>query len=1094
MSRKLKILLVVLGGLLALVIVLLATIDLDEVLTATVNRFLPRVEQALGRSVKIERVSTTVFTGFGAKLEGITVGPRADAPAGAPPFARAEQIRVSLAAWPALVSKGKDLQIREVAIRGLEVDLVRRPDGTLSYDDIVQRLTAGEEPAEPSAPLTEEELAYLRGLKVKRIALEDAALRFTDEATGGAPFQGRVEGLTIEVLGLQASEPLELRVRARVFADRENLRLGARTLPLPADLISNLQPGLTELSLWVEQLDVTRLTPYLGQELPVKLVSSTLDADLQATGLAIAPDSETKLRGTLRVTGLQLEGGEPFDLRLAPDVTVRGVGDEVDLHGLTVEIAGMKLEAAGELRQLLSGLPRFKGARLAVQGLDLGRLQALAPPLGAALPPGTRLAGPLALEATGDGDTRQQQITLALDLGPATVVLPGTIHKEAGVALATQARLRYAPGLLQVESLSLDAGSLQLRGKGDVDLAAKKADLTITAAPFPLDGLVRLIPAIAAATPPGVSYAGTGSLQATVKGGGDALDGQLRVNLSGSRVEVPGARLVGDAGLDLTVRGNADDLRAELRLDLDGTDLLVPETLAKPAGTPAHLAAKVQLAQERLQIGQAELVLGPLTALVSGVAALGRGSSDLNLEVRRTELAPLAAVLLPLRPFAGGGGALALKMHVAGDAAHPGTLSGTLHDFELGLGRSTVRARGALARLDPLQANVDLSSPNLDLDELLALLGGGEAETESSSGGTPVLPADLELQGKLTVAQGVFSATRFRDLVADLQVARGVVELRTLAVKAFDGTISASGTRLDLSRPQPVFHARARMEKVDSRALLSDQTTLGSLLSGRLSATVDVQGEGFEFATFSRNLAGTLEGSVSDGNIHTANLLGSVVGPLLDYLPKEAARPPALRLGAAQGTPFRTLAGKFKVQGGKLNLIDALQLATPEGLVELAGEIGLDQALGLKGTYHLSPPTVAAMTANRYTPKEALPVALLVGGTLLAPRLEGVDLATTGRAIARGYLENALGGRVEDLRDQATERAREAVDAARQQAEQRAREAADQARQRAEQERRKAEEAARQAAQDAKERARKEAERARKRAEEEAKKRLHGLF
>ncbi len=1100
MRRPAKIGLVLLGLVLLAGVGLYLSIDLDEVLSRETQRLLPRIEQQLGRKVSVARVRTRLGGSIGGSLEGITLGPAAGAPADAPAPLQVAELRLRMAFWPALLSLGKDLRIEEVVLRGVHLRVARDAAGRLSYQDVIERLAAPGAPTEPAttpaeAAAAEAELrAYLRGLAVARVALEDARIDLRDEASGGAAVEGSVEGLQVELLGLRAGHPLDLKVRARVFAAQENLRLDARSLALGEDLLETTGMGLQSLTLHSEALDLGRIAPYLGPGLPVQIDAARLSSDLTLENLSLDPSREARVAGGLRLSGLRLQGGEAFDLSLETRLVARRGGDEVQIDALDLDVGGLTLRAKGLASGLLGGLPHFKGLEVDAPAVELGLLLARLPPLAAALPKGSKLSGPLSLALRADGDPQHQEIGLQLSATATRILLPGSLDKAAGVPLELGYQGAHGGGKLSIADLKLRFGPIALAGKGSVDLAQSQADLSIASQPFSLEALLKLLPSLTGAAPAGLSYGGQGRFSLQAKGGAQGLALTLDAGVAQAAVEAPGLGLQGAVDLRLEASGRPDALNAALRVELGGAGLRIPDTLDKPSGMPAHLALQIRRTGAVIDLSQAELVLGPLAGQASGRVALG-GASDLKLSLARTDLGALAKIVPPLAPFAARGGHLALSARAQGDLLQPPSLKAQLESLDLGLGRSSLKLQGQMERLEPLTASFSLDSPYLDLDELLAALAGqSPAEPAQSEPAAPQLPKDWKVTGRLRVAKGRLNAAEFQQLEGDLAIAQGVATLNRFQLRAFEGTLDAGGTQVDLSGSEPAFRAKARIVGMDATALLTSQTSLGDTLAGKLGAGLEVSGRGLAFDRFAKTLSGSLDGQLKKGELRRANLGGETLGGLLRALPAGLGGPRADALRSQRGTPVDDLAARFRIQDGRMTLVEDLQLRSGADAVTLGGSVGLDKSLDLRGVYAVAPSTLALITGGRLKPQGPVPISLRVGGTVLRPRIESVGVEAAAAGLAKSVVGDRAAALVQDAREQAEARARAAAAEAEAEARRRAGEAAERGRQEAERARQRAEAEARRARQEAERRAREEAERARKKAEAEAKKRLRGLF
>jgi uncharacterized protein involved in outer membrane biogenesis len=134
---------------------LILTWRLDAILNAQKDQQLPKLSQRLGRPVKIGRIATTFFSGFGVTVEDISIGADPATPADSMPLASVGKVRVRAALLPAIFSLGKRIRVSELRIESPVVNIVRLPDGRLNLDQLMDRLDdAAPAPSAPEEPMS----------------------------------------------------------------------------------------------------------------------------------------------------------------------------------------------------------------------------------------------------------------------------------------------------------------------------------------------------------------------------------------------------------------------------------------------------------------------------------------------------------------------------------------------------------------------------------------------------------------------------------------------------------------------------------------------------------------------------------------------------------------------------------------------------------------------------------------------------------------------------------------------------------------------------------------------------------------------------
>ena len=137
------------------------------------KRLQQRVKAILGRDVKVGQISTS-FVPLGVEVRDIVVAGRTDKD---DPLLKLDSVFFSAGVWAAIKSAGTKLSLNAMILDGLTINLVREADGSLSYEDVVKRLTDGPPPEEAPKPLDPEVVMVIKQLELKRIALENARFR-----------------------------------------------------------------------------------------------------------------------------------------------------------------------------------------------------------------------------------------------------------------------------------------------------------------------------------------------------------------------------------------------------------------------------------------------------------------------------------------------------------------------------------------------------------------------------------------------------------------------------------------------------------------------------------------------------------------------------------------------------------------------------------------------------------------------------------------------------------------------------------------------------------------------------------------------------
>lgn len=245
MGKALKIIGICVGVLLALLVIAVAVVPYvipwGSILTGAVS-------DGTGRPASVQEVSLSLWGGLEVEVKGLVVQ---DLPRWGPrPLLKLERLRLQADLLPLLASK---VVVRDAAVQGLEVSLVKDPRGRINWQDMPAH-RVGEATAEPEAPGPLAEGNVL----VSRARVEGARLYLRNLATGQSgelPLNkleltsdlgaGGASGrLDLEMPGLQ------LKVTGRSQGLGADLKVEQALVEMEMDLaplaqrLSSLQPGL----------------------------------------------------------------------------------------------------------------------------------------------------------------------------------------------------------------------------------------------------------------------------------------------------------------------------------------------------------------------------------------------------------------------------------------------------------------------------------------------------------------------------------------------------------------------------------------------------------------------------------------------------------------------------------------------------------------------------------------------------------------------------------------------------------------------------------------------------------------------------------
>ena len=1071
--------LLLVGGAFALV-----AVYFDDIVNAQKDEHLPRVEAMLGRKVQVGDISTS-FVPLGVEVRNVVVAGRKEGDA---PLLELERVFFSAGVWHALKSAGTELQLNAMIIDGLTINLVREADGSLSYEDVLERLAEGPPPEEAPKPLDPEVIKFIQQLQLKRVALENSRFRLVDKATGGAAAETHINDLVVEMDDVVLASPFEVHVGAAVFAEKSNFDLRVKVGPVPIGKEGAPFP-IHWIALKADGIDLSRAMPYLPAGTPMNIQSARFRADLRVDD-PLQANGRIKIKGDLAVDKLSvglMEAGKPFDFKISPNVEVDQKAGLVDLTGFAIAFDDMKITANGRVEGLNDPQPTFKNLTVKTDNLDLGRLTEMLPDIQSRLPKGSKLSGLFELDIAASGDPTNQQVKADVNLDAAGIVLPGAFAKPAGTPLNTQFEADRKDKDLDLKSLKLALGPMGLSLAGTIrNFDNPTFNITGDTGRFDINGLVRLLPNVAKAIPPDVKVAGQMRVKVSLLGNPSNIDSNVLLELAGANLAVPGTTIQGGGTVALTAKGDPSSAMAvNVDAGLTGLGVKAGDAFSKPAGTPFVVKLAATRAGEALNISSLVLDLGPLSVTGSGRATPG-GAVDVNATIGRFSVAELATMLPALKESPIAGATLGMKLALAGNPNKQSTIKAGLEDFYFAMGSSSLTGKASVENLDAPKIRFTFSSPNLDLDEMFPPSDEAAPAEEGESGPLPPIVKKINAAGSLRIARGRSTGAAFTNFVATLTMAAGVLRFSALDFDAYEGHFTAAPTMLDLGATERVFDMNVAMRNVNAQMLLAEQADLPQTLSGRMNTQFKVKGRGNDWPAMSKTITGALGAQLQKGVFHGADVNSAVVEPVANKIPGGLIKKPK----GVRGTALKSLAAKFSIANGKATLVEPMIAQTPQGPLELSGYIGLDKALNLTGTLKLNPATVAQMTANKVKTSKPMPVGLTIGGTVDSPRITGVEVGKLVELLGTELAKSMGLAQLMEAKEKALE--------AKRQAEAMARAKLNEAKAKAQAARKQATDIARKKKKELEDKARKkkaEAEKkAKAKAKKEAKKRLKGLF
>jgi hypothetical protein len=841
----------------------------------------------------------------------------------------------------------------------------------------------------------------------------------------------------IEVKGQVTTRGLVLRDALGATATKAERALAPRGAP--ADLDVNLDVALRGDSTSVKALSL-------------KGVGADISGALEVQGGGLAGLKQAAVKGKVADLGRLLAILPPSLAALPPEVAIEGPLDlSLEKSGPTLK-GGVVLDGA-RVRYLSTD-----DAGVTSASFDKAAGKALNLTLTGAEGKGTldisdfalvidtvKLGGKLSLpmddKAPFSADVHSGAVSLASLQGliPPFAAAIGRGQKVDGtvqidVVATDQGGKQVADAAIALSNMDVNLEGTTVRGKGSLSVKASPGgdDVGIVAV-ADFDGLAVQKGSGADVTlnkPAGLPL----RLDADVKKGKDAaLINAVKLVIGKSSITGKG---------DVKGLGGKDE---RLALDFGTVDLAfndlrqaLPGASSLPAG--GRLKGAVSLrgatAVEKLGVDVKNLDMVFGTSVLKGNVAVD------NLDTPRLDI-DLPTVNLAFDDLRGlsdstadlpAGGRLEGTLKLKGDTGRLATMSVDATIKRLLAAKSDLSGTLSVKNLDKPQFTMTTQSDLLDVDALRAAFGGGDDDAstppkkdENPSGlskSTRDLLAGVNGRATMKAKRAIVKGMTMTDFNGVLVMTRGVAKFETLEFGFYGGTVTASGTLLDLPSEKTKYDLRLNGTNIDFGAVVAAHSPIGRVFKGTVSPKLEVKGRGLAPGDFAITADGPA--ALSFKQLIIGGL--DVLGPIGDAM--KAGKATGFNTAAAKKEPGLTLSNFTALTefiGGKLKLQKPIEADTPMGKMKIEGTTGLDAKLDLRSTLQLTPQMIATMTGGKVKVKEPVPVPMKIGGTWDKPQVSGVDVKALLAAVVGDAAKDVIDKGKDAAKDAAEDAAKDAL-------------------------------------------------------------------
>jgi AsmA protein len=380
------------------------------------------------------------------------------------------------------------------------------------------------------------------------------------------------------------------------------------------------------------------------------------------------------------------------------------------------------------------------------------------------------------------------------------------------------------------------------------------------------------------------------------------------------------------------------------------------------------------------------------------------------------------------------GGRYEGSLKVKGDTGRLATMTIDATIKRLLAARSDLSGSLSVKNLDKPQFTMSMQSDLLDVDALRASFGGGDddartppKQNENPSGlgkSTRDMLAGVSGKATLKAKRAIVKGMTMTNFTGVLTMTRGVAKFETLDFGLYGGTVTASGTLLDLPSEKTKYDLRLSGTDIDFGAVVAAHTPIGRIFKGTVSPKLQVKGRGLAPGDFAISADGPA--SLSFKQLVIGGL--DVLGPIGDAM--KAGKATGFNAAAAKresGLTLSNFTALTEFMGGRLRLQQPVEADTPLGRMRIEGTTGLDARLDLRSTLQLTPQTIATMTGGKVRVKDPVPVPMRIGGTWDKPQVSGVDVKALLAAVVGDAAKDVIDKGKDAARDAAKDAAKDAL-------------------------------------------------------------------
>ncbi len=845
------------------------------------------VRDATGRELIIEgNMELSIFPWIGLKTGPVILNnpPKF----GTDPMARAEQADIQLKLIPLF---HRQVMMKTVFLKGLDLRLIKTPDGKTNWEDLAGKGQAEEVPA--SSP------SRVAGLDIQGLKLTAAKLAMEDRTTGSS---FRINSLNLRTGRFKPGSPCPLDIQFNLDSSHPLINAG---VDIKTEM--SLFPDEARAVLNQTRLKLTVLEMNSDPKDPKAGISGAVDigGDVSVNW----GKSHVKIEGLTLDTDIKGKGIPAGATRLAAKAGVDLDWNAGTLHVSDLDAAIDDAPLKGWVRMNDFSHPQIK-FDLNVGEMDLNRY----------LPPDQK---------EGKKSRGKSKAKTGQDSGR-PVVMPN-VSGSLRVAGLRMREMRFSDIRLKATP---NAGTIPFKSIAGGKKSAQGATPLGVDLQFHLDSAKPVIRT-------GVDL--KTDLGLFLSKGQAALRG-TRLTLSVDEFNPEGqdkksalngvANIGGDLLVNWTVgRFKADGLTLKSRLK--GGSLPGGAADADLSGNADFDWKKGTLSVTGLNLGAYDM---RLTRDVKADHLLSKPQVVTDLDIRQFSPKKLMQLLGQAPPETRDPKALEklqarFRLSASPDAIRISNLNAKLDDTAL-------RGRVGVERFDPLKLRFDLTADQIKLDRYLR---PRPSRREDGKEKGPVKRADppekiktADIDGTLRVGRLQANQLKASDVRLAITGKEGLFTIKPLSANLFRGHLRTTLTA-DMRGETPEAAMQINLSKLEAGSFIREMFGKNLIDGGRTNLSINLKSRGDSISSYLKTLNGSLNlrtGRAILKDYGISDLLSFTSYPLGDLLTKIGQRREASR------TDIRALNARFEIQGGKL-LTKEFNLNTPKDRISLTGGLNL---------------------------------------------------------------------------------------------------------------------------------------------------------